>query len=83
MSSQRAASTPTLSQNPIVVALSCAVFHTTETIVLTLITLLLGYLLGRLQKARWRRDRYTALARKLQLGVPVSESTVRNNLCAL
>jgi len=52
---------------PLVVALSCAAFRNTETIVLTLITLLLGYLLGRLQNARWRRDRYAALARELQL----------------
>ena len=34
---------------------------------LIVFTLLLGYLLGRLQNRRWRRDRYTALARKLQL----------------
>lgn len=34
---------------------------------LTLFALLIGYLLGRVQSRRWRRDRYTALGRKLQL----------------
>lgn len=32
-----------------------------------LLALLLGYLLGRLQNRRWRRDRYVSLARKIQL----------------
>jgi putative transposase len=31
------------------------------------LTLVLGYLLGRLHNRRWRRDRYAALGRKLQL----------------
>ena len=40
-------------------------FLATRTVLL--LTLLLGYLLGRLQNRRWRHDRYTALGRKLQL----------------